>query len=216
MNRKFSKTIALFLLIGSMSLSTQALGAEKTALKPGALKYEMQDIKVQYAAEFTAYPKSTAKKSEAGASVNTAVYGGTNPGPIKVLYGVVKLTNPGGSSFTEEFIRVSDGTHSVRALSNGGGPIYGNGSQVRGRKTEFVTGKKIEGSAVIKDYSEGWKTIQLTRNWDEYGNPMSMSIGFQWNLKGTADPYFQQLTETKYEIDLTTLKFTGTNQAVGK
>lgn len=210
MIRKLSKVFSLLLVIGCIGFAAPVWGAEKSVSSPGSITYEMKEITVQYAAEFTAYPLSTGKTSVSN-SVYASVY---EAKPIQVMYGVVKLTNMNGSTFTEEFIRVSDGTHFARGLSNGGGPIYNANSQVRGQDTEFVTGKKLEGSSVVKDYSAGWKTIRLTRNWDDYGNPMKIAISFKWDLKGTADPFFQKLTETQYQIDLSTLRHTGGNQAV--
>lgn len=212
MIRKLIKVITLVLLLGCVGFTAPAWGAEKSVSVPGAIKYEMKEVTVQYAAEFTVYPISTTKTT-VSKSVYEAVYN-SEAKPIKVMYGVVKLTTMTGYSFTEEFIRVSDGTQFARGLSNGGGPIYNTNNQVRGQDTEFVTGKKLEGSSVVKDYSDGWKTIRLTRSWDDYGNPMNMAITFKWDLKGSADPFFQKLTETSYQIDLSTLRHTGGNQAV--
>ncbi|MBD0382522.1 hypothetical protein [Paenibacillus sedimenti] len=212
MIRKLRKQFTLLLILGCLAFAAQ-VKAEKSVMNPGSIKYEMKAIEVQYAAEFTANPVTSNKKPTVAASVYEAVYN-SDPKPIQVMYGVVKLTNENGSQFTEEFIRVSDGVHSARGLSNGGGPIYNANNQVRGQDTEFVTGKKLEGSSVVKDYSEGWKTIRLTRNWDDYGNPGSFTIRFNWDLKGPSDPFFQKLTETTYQIDLSTLRHNGGNQAV--
>lgn len=212
MIRILSKVFTLLLAAGCIGFASPAWGADKSVSTSGGITYEMKEITVQYAAEFTAYPVSTAKSS-VSKSVYESVYN-SEAKPIQVMYGVVKLTTLTGSSFTEEFIRVSDGTYSTRGLSNGGGPIYNANNQVRGQDTEFVTGKKVEGSSVVKDYSAGWKTIRLTRSWDDYGNPMKIAISFKWDLKGMADPFFQKLTETQYQIDLSTLRHTGGSQAV--
>ncbi|MNR28196.1 hypothetical protein D3C85_1455110 [compost metagenome] len=119
-----------------------------------------------------------------------------------------------GYTFTEEFISVTDGVYSARGLSNGGGPIYNVNNQVRGQNTEFVTGKKLAEKSVVKDYSDGWKTIRLIRNWDNYANPLDFTISFKWDLVGSVDPFFKKLTETEYVIDLTTLRHKGASQAV--
>lgn len=213
MIRKISKVISLLIVIGCLGFTVPAWGAEQSVMKPGSITYEMQDIKVQYAAEFTAYPVATAGKPTVSMSVYDAVYSNAAK-PLQVLYGVVKLTNMLGYSFTEEFISVTDGVYSARGLSNGGGPIYNVNNQVRGQDTEFVTGKKLADKSVVKDYSDGWKTIRLTRNWDDYANPMDFAISFKWDLVGSTDPFFQKLTETSYVIDLTTLHYKGANQAV--
>jgi hypothetical protein len=212
MIRKLSKVFTLLLLLGCIGFAAPAWGAEKSVSTPDSITYEMKEITVQYAAEFTAYPLTTAK-TPVTKSVYESVYNSESM-PLQVLYGVVKLTTMTGYTFTEEFIRVSDGTHFARGLSNGGSWFYNANNQVRGQDTEFVTGKKLEGSSVIKDYSDGWKTIRFSRSWDDYGNPMKLEISFKWDLKGTADPFFQKLTETGYQIDLSSLRHKGNMQAV--
>ncbi|MDR6554262.1 hypothetical protein [Paenibacillus qinlingensis] len=213
MIRKISKVISVLLLISCLGLAVPVWGAEQNVMKPGGITYEMKEISVQYAAEFTANPVAKAGKPTVSTSVYDAVYNNAAK-PLQVLYGVVKLTTMQGNSFTEEFISVTDGVHSVRALSNGGGPIYNVNKQVRGQSTEFVTGKKLTDKSVVKDYSDGWKTIRLVRNWDDYANPMGFTISFKWDLVGPTDAFFQKLTETSYVIDLTTLRQKGANQAV--
>ncbi|MGO4499182.1 hypothetical protein AB4114_25190 [Paenibacillus sp. 2RAB27] len=213
MIRKISKVISVFMLIGCLGFTVPVWGAEQVVTKPGSITYEMQDIQVQYAAEFTAYPQAMVGKPSVSKSVYDAVYSDSAK-PLQVLYGVVKLTMPTGYSFTEEFISVTDGVNIARGLSNGGGPIYNLNNQVRGQNTEFVTGKKLTDKSVVKDYSDGWKTIRLTRKWDDYANPIDFTISFKWDLVGSVDSFFQKLTETSYVIDLTTLRHKGANQAV--
>ncbi|OAS23630.1 hypothetical protein [Paenibacillus oryzisoli] len=213
MIRKISKVISVFVLIGCLGFTVPALGAEQAVTKPGSITYEMQDIQVLYAAEFTAYPQATIEKATVSKSVYEAVYNDSAK-PLQVLYGVVKLTMPTGYSFTEEFISVTDGVNIARGLSNGGGPIYNVNNQARGQSTEFVTGKKLTDKSVVKDYSDGWKTIRLTRKWDDYANPMDFTISFKWDLVGSVDHFFKRLTETSYVIDLSTLRHKGANQAV--
>ncbi|MNR51490.1 hypothetical protein D3C85_1711670 [compost metagenome] len=77
-----------------------------------------------------------------------------------------------------------------------------------------MTGKKLTDKSVVKDYSDGWKTIRLTRKWDDYANPMDFTISFKWDLAGSVDHFFKRLTETSYVIDLSTLRHKGANQAV--
>ncbi len=94
MIRKISKVITLVIVVGCLGFTVPAWGAEKSVMKPGSITYEMQDITVQYAAEFTAYPLSTARNS-VSKSVYDAVYS-SEAKPIQVLYGVVKLTTMTG------------------------------------------------------------------------------------------------------------------------
>jgi hypothetical protein len=210
MIRKMSRVISLLLLISYLGFTVPVWGASVD--KGSIVTYEMKDIKVQYAASFTAYPVGM-EKSSVVTSVYGAVYNQT-AAPLQVLYGVVKLTLPSGDSFTEQYISVTDGVYTTRGLSNGGSSINNAQNLLRGYVTEFVTGKKLQGSSVVKDYSNGWKTISLSREWDEYGNPTQFGIAFKWDLVGVSDPFFQKLRDTSYVVDLTTLRTMGANQAV--
>ena len=141
MIRKLSKVITLLLVIGCVGFTAPAWGAEQSVLLPGSIKYEMKEVTVQYAAEFTVYPIST-PKTTVSKSVYEAVYS-NEAKPIQVMYGVVKLTicwvtRSPRSSFGFQMERIV-----ARGLSNGGGPIYNANNQVRGQDTEFVTGKKL-------------------------------------------------------------------------
>lgn len=201
------------MLISCLGFTVPVWGAEQTVTKPGGITYEMQDIEVQYAASFTAYPVGNTAKPTVTTSVYDAVYSNAAK-PLQVLYGVVKLTNMLGNFMTEEFISVSDGVNSARGLSNGFGPIYNSNMRIIGRETEFYTGKKLAEKSVVKDYSDGVKAIKLSREWDAFGNPIRFGIRFNGQFKTESDPFFQKLTETSYEIDLTTLRYVGKNQVV--
>ncbi|UJF35459.1 hypothetical protein [Paenibacillus hexagrammi] len=208
MIRKSRGIIAYLVLLGSLVgiLPGQAAAEEK-------ITYPMKRIDVQYAAEFTAYPLQGSDKSTVTTSVYDPAYS-NGAKPIHVLYGIVKLTNELDNPMIEEFIRVTDGSQMTRGLSNSGGPIYDLSQQVRGESTEFVTGKKLEGNSVVKDYSEGWKTIRFVRNWDDNGNPTNFTIEFNWDGVGAEDPFFRKLTETSYQIDLSTINDNGGDQEV--
>jgi hypothetical protein len=197
MIRKISKVISLLMMIGCLGFTVPVWGAEK--LKDEPITYEMKEISVQYAAEFTVYPVGTTKPSVT-TSVYEAVYNQT-ASPLKVLYGVVKLTMFNGSSFTEEFVSVTDGVYSTRGLSVGGGRFNPT--------TDFATGKMLAGSSVVKDYSTGWKTFKLIHLWDNAGNPTQFDISFNWDLQGPKDPFFQKLTETSYVTDLSSFHHVG-------
>ncbi|WP_281886376.1 hypothetical protein [Paenibacillus sp. YYML68] len=177
------------------------------------LTYNFSNIQVLYAAEFNAYPAGTSFVPGQSVSVSSSVYGSVygavyGPQPLRVLYGVVSLDASTGMQ--EEFIKVSEGAQSVRGLSNGTGwENYGQGHKHKELSTEFVTGKKLEGNSVVKDYSDGWKTIKLTRYIDEYSNLTNMHIQFGWDMRGSHDPFFQRLTETSYVVDMSSLKYVG-------
>ncbi|MFC0211809.1 hypothetical protein ACFFK0_04955 [Paenibacillus chartarius] len=225
------KLLPLFLVV----LLAASIAASQAAAKDGiAVKYDFQEVKVLFAAEFTAYPQGYVSPKEpasapsaASSPVTAAVYSSVNgwvygagtqtpvtvpdsgPKPLKVMYGVVELVPAGGySSFTEQFIKVSDGTNSLRALSNGLTNRFA-GSRVIGMDTNFLTGKKLEGSSVVKDYSDGMNAIYLSRSWDEYFNMTNVSLSFQADAKGSPDAFFRQLAQTSYTVDMGTWKQVG-------
>lgn len=220
--------------------------AVPTAWAEGKLVYEMQDIQVEYAAEFKAYPVDaagnrivTAPKPTVGqavygsngvtgsvyGSVTDSVYGGQppvahppvpseDPNVLTVLYGIVRLTNGNGYSFKEEFIKVQDSEGFERALSNGGTTEYFPGSYRFSKQfTNFAVGKKLEGSAVVKDYVGPWRTINLMRSFDEYQNLNGLKLWFESNGK-SADPFWEKLMSNRYEVDLSTYKYAGNQGAV--
>src|SRR5437016_3235731 len=95
-----------------------------TLYAQGEIKYDFDEVKVLYAAEFNVFPIEPSKVQSK--TVTDAVYDnvtksvyGVERKPIKILYGVVSLNN-NGQGFTEEFIKVSDGTYFARGLSNTG------------------------------------------------------------------------------------------------
>jgi hypothetical protein len=209
--------ILVLLVYGFLGLTTASAEENNSAAVSGKVKYDFDEIKVLYAAEFIAYPQGSTLKVDTVTdsvynSVNSLVYGESQP--IHILYGVVSLGTVGGMK--EEFIRVSEGSWFTRGLSNGfSWDNYGAVNSVdKIISTEFVTGKKLENSSVVKDYSEGWKTIKLTRTIDEFQNMKDISIRFNWDLKGNADLFFEKLAGKVYKVDLGTLKYVG-QQEVG-
>jgi hypothetical protein len=201
--------ILALLFYGFLCLTTASAEEKNTADVSGKLKYDFSEIKVLYAAEFVAYPQESTLKAD---SVIGSVYGESQP--IHVLYGVVSLGT--GGEMKEEFIRVDEGSSFTRGLSNSfSWDNYGaKDYEDKIISTEFVTGKTLEGNSVVKDYSEGWKTIKLTRTIDEIGNMKDISIHFNWDLIGTPDPFFEKLAGTVYKVDISSLKHVG-QQEVG-
>jgi len=196
--------IAACLFYGLFCLSPVSAEEKSTGDGSGKLTYEFNEIKVLYAAEFMAYPQESSLKAD---TVTSAVYGADQP--IHVLYGVVSLGAAGDSK--EEFIRVSEGSDFTRGLSNSfSWDNYGD-ANAKGRilSTEFATGKTLEGSSVVKDYSAGWKIIKLTRTVDYAGEMQDLAISFKWDLAGAADAFFAKLTGTGYTVDMASLKQVG-------
>jgi hypothetical protein len=191
-----------------LCLTTASAEGESKADDSGKLKYDFNEIKVLYAAEFLAYPQEpTLKEGTVSSTAND------DSQPIHILYGVVSLGTAGGMK--EEFIRVTEGSSFTRGLSNSfSWENYESTDEDKRIYTEFVTGKTLEGSSVVKDYSEGWKTIKLTRTIDQARNMKDISIHFNWNLLGASDPFFEKLTSKIYIVDPGSLKFVG-QQEVG-
>ena len=203
MRRVCRPFLILALLFYGCAWLTPASAEEKNVVEDsGKLKYEFNDIKVLYAAEFLAYPEQAPQSKE---TVMNSVYGDLEP--IHVLYGEVSL---GGGTWKEEFIKVSQGDAFTRGLSNSmSWDNFGMGSGDKIVSTEFVTGKTLEGTSVVKDYSQGWKVIKLTRNLDNFGIMKEMSISFKWDLVGAYDSFFEKLTATVYKVDMSSLKSVG-------
>jgi len=215
----YYRTAMILVLLCYSLLGLTAVSAEGTGVLTGdpvKLKYDFNEIKVIYAAEFLAYPDNPAPTKPATvvsavykATVGSAVYGEMEP--IHVLYGVVTLGSEGGMK--EDFIRVSQGNEFTRGLSNGGS-WDGFKDPYNVFTTEFLTGKTLEGKSVVKDYSAGWKTIKMTRTVDKNGDMKDISIRFDWNLAGVPDPFFEKLLGKVYKVDIVSLKDVG-KQEVG-
>lgn len=210
--------ILAVLIFGVLGLTTASAEEKNTSDGPGKIKYDFNEIKVLYAAEFLAYPEESSLKSVTSAvygsgSVASSVYGGSSE-PIHVLYGIVSLGTDGG--MTEEFIRVSGESGFTRGLSNSFSWVNHAAIDTTDKiyATEFVTGKTLEGNSVVKDYSGGWKTIKMTRTIDVNQNMRDISIQFNWNLVGAPDPFFEKLAGTVYKVDINSLKYVG-QQVVG-
>jgi len=200
--------IAALLLYGLFCLTPVSAEEKSPADASGKLTYEFNEIHVLYAAEFLAYPETAALKKE---TVTDSVYSSSEP--LHVLYGVVSLG--AGGDRKEEFIRVGEGSEFTRALSVGGSwDNYATGGEYRVMSTEFATGKTLEGTSVVKDYSAGWKTIKLTRTLDYAGQMKGLALSFKWDLAGSADSFFAKLASTSYTVDMDSLKQVG-QQEVG-
>ncbi|MDQ0192465.1 hypothetical protein [Paenibacillus wynnii] len=205
MSRFYRPILILALLFYGFIYLTPASAEEKSITEDSVkVKYDFNEIKVLYAAEFLAYPEAAPLKTD---TVMSSVY--TNLDPIHVMYGEVTLGT--GGDMKEEFIRVSEGNLFTRGLSNGSSwDNYGAmDTENKIISTEFVTGKTLKGSSVVKDYSLGWKTIKLTRSMDKLGVMKDMTLYFKWDLMGSSDPFFEKLIGTVYKADLSSLKFVG-------
>ncbi|RKP51562.1 hypothetical protein D7Z26_17400 [Cohnella endophytica] len=200
MRRNYSiVTICALVFYGLLCLTTVSAEGKSLTDDSGKLQYDFDEVKVQYAAEFLAYPVDSPENNDSQ--------------PIHVLYGVVILGTAGGMK--EEFIRVDEGTSFARGLSNGfSWDNYADANQDKIFSTEFVTGKTLEGNSVVKDYSGGWKTIKLTRTVDRAGSMSNISMRFSWDLNGASDPFFEELAGKVYVVDPSSMKYVG-QQEVG-
>ncbi|WP_308639696.1 hypothetical protein [Paenibacillus silvisoli] len=126
--------------------------------------YDFDRIDVVYASEFTMVPNYAAPDYWL-----TAIAGGPDK-PIQVMYGIVHLYT--GDQFTEEqFIKMSGEGGAERFLSNNISNDYFDAANTLKSQTsiQFWSGKKLDGNAVVKDYSEPLKSVTLVQTLDPQG-----------------------------------------------
>ncbi|TCT17218.1 hypothetical protein EDC18_101516 [Natranaerovirga pectinivora] len=71
----------------------------------------------------------------------------------------------------EAYIEIESNNEKIELIANGGSYEYYDITNKIKRKTlNFLTGKRLEGNEVIKDYTEGKNTIVLIIDYDEDGN----------------------------------------------
>lgn len=170
--------------------------------------YNLDSIKVTYAAEFTALPQSAE-----GSNWFTNLAGGTDK-PLQILYGVVELNFEGsGQGITEEYIKITgiNGSESFLANSMTTGWYDGGNTKLEYRKTFFWSAKKLEGNTVVKDFSGPIKSVTLKKNFDRDQNLVSINLYFSGDGE-KANQEFWLSTDPEinvYAADLKTLNSKG-------
>ncbi|MCM3628215.1 S-layer homology domain-containing protein [Paenibacillus glycanilyticus] len=172
--KKNSRKVMLALLLSVIMLfqCTQASAAE------GEIKYDFDRIEVVYAAEFAVSPRYAAAEHWL-----TTLAGGTDK-PVHILYGIVHLFT--GEQFIEEqFISMSGEGGSERFLSNSMSNEFDELSMLKKQTSiQFWSGKKLDESTVVKDYTQPIKSVTLVQSFDQQG----LLTGYQLN----AAPLFRK------------------------
>jgi hypothetical protein len=181
------------------------------------ITYNFDEVEVLFAAEFTAVPQSAQADQWF-----TDIAGGTDK-PVEILYGIVKLKeNNGEGNIIEEFIKITGENGSERFLSNSMSNEWsngGNGSKLESNKTLFWSGKQLEDTSVVKDYSKPLKSVILKKSFDSDENLISIDIYFInegdkdrinnfWNLINTISSDFN-ISSNHYSVDMSAVKYTG-------
>ncbi|MBP3963814.1 hypothetical protein [Paenibacillus lignilyticus] len=128
-------------------------------------KYEFDRIEVVYAAEFTVYPNSVPSDHWL-----TQLAGGSDK-PIQLMYGILHLYS-GDRYIDEQFIKMSGEGGSERFLSNSMRKDYfdSNGALLSQSSVQFWSGKKLDGTAVVKEMNQPQKSVTLVQAFDPQGN----------------------------------------------
>ncbi|MGO4106356.1 S-layer homology domain-containing protein [Paenibacillus sp. YAF4_2] len=137
----------------------------------GEIKYDFDRIEVVYAAEFAVYPRYAVADHWL-----TTIAGGTDK-PVQILYGIVHLFT-GDQYIEEQFIRMSGEGGSERFLSNSISNEFDEPSMLKKQTSiQFWSGKKLDGSTVVKDFNEPMKSVTLVQSFD----PQGMLTEYQLN-----------------------------------
>lgn len=184
------KLVALLLSMIMLVPLTQASAAGEV------YKYDFDQIRVVYAAEFTIYPESAPSEHWL-----TQIAGGPNK-PIQILYGIIHLYN-GDGYIDEQFIKMSGEGGSERFLSNSLRNDYYDENFTLKRQTsvQFWSGKKLDGNAVVKDFNEPLKSVTLIQSFDPQGQVTGFNLyakplimpGTEW------DPFSNYVSSYTYD-----------------
>ena len=184
------KMVALLLTMIMLIPLTQASAAGEV------YKYDFDQIKVVYAAEFTMYPDSASSEHWL-----IQIAGGPNK-PILILYGILHLYN-GDRSIDEQFIKMSGEGGTERFLSNSLRNDYYDETYTLKRQTsvQFWSGKKLDGNAVVKDFNEPLKSVTLVQSFGRQGEVTGFNLYAQpLVLPGTEwDPFSNYVSSYTYD-----------------
>ncbi len=170
-----------------------------------SIRYDFDEVEVNYAAEFTAKPVSVDPNNWI-----VQVAGGVDQ-PITVLYGVVNLKKGGETQVSEEFIKVSGQGGSERFLLNSGAYDYYEGaSNYKDIKSFFWSAKKLVDNSVVKDFTPPIKSITFYRKFNESQQISSIALSFSNEGQQAGSDFWSPVpTENLYEADISTLNQSG-------
>ncbi|RAP75932.1 hypothetical protein [Paenibacillus montanisoli] len=166
--------------------------------------YDFDRIDVVYASEFTMTASYAASDHWL-----TMLAGGPDK-PIQVMYGVVHLYN--GDRYTEEqFIKMTGEGGSERFLSNSIRNDYYDEAGTLKKQTsiQFWSGKKLDGTTVVKDFTEPLKSVTLVQSL----SPQGQISGYQLQAQPLIypgmplDPFADYVSSYAYNPD--SLQHTG-------
>lgn len=170
------------------------------------VKYDFDEVEVEYAAKFTARPVNVDPDNWI-----VQIAGGVNK-PIKVLYGIVTLKKDGETLVIEEFIKVSGKGGSERFLLNSASYAYYEGtSNYKNIKSFFWSAKKLnDDNTLVKDFTPPIKSITFYREFNESQRMHSIVLSFS-NDGGQASLDFWSSfpTQNLYEANANTLNQSG-------
>ena len=195
----FMKKLSFITVI---SLGLVAVGAVFAA---ESVKYDFDDVEVEYAAEFTAEPTSVDPDNWI-----VQIAGGVDK-PITVLYGVVDLKNDGEVQVSEEFIKVGGEGGSERFLRNSAAYDYYEGtSNYSGIQSFFWSAKKLVDNSVVKDKTPPIKSVTFHRKFDESQQMSSILLSFSNYSEQAGSEFWSSVpTRNLYEADMNTLNQSG-------
>ena len=179
--------------------------------------YSFDSIEVIYAAEFTATPLSVEPDSwivELASGVDK---------PVSILFGIVNLTKNGKTVVIEKFIKVSNEDNSISKrflmTSESYNSSYDESNLLIGNPhilTTLDSGKKIENTNILLDYTQLIEAIFLDREFDMGGNLVSMSLNGLYSQGDNNEEERKILVGTNlYLVDIETLTEIGDNAAGG-
>jgi len=173
-------------------------------LAADSITYDFDDVNVLYTATFTAKPIDGVDSSNTWVSDLVG-----EDKKITITYGVVELKKDGQVLVTEEFLKVGGSEGSKRFLINSATYDYYEGTSKYSRiRSFFWSAKKLEGTSVVKDFTEPIYSVSLSRKFDEGENLYSFFLSFSNDGEQASQDFWQSDTPM-YEADTTSIVDSG-------
>ncbi len=193
-----TKNLILGIFILSMLAAPLVLAAD-------GVTYDFDEVNVLYATEFTAKPIEGVDFS--GTWVSDLV---GEDKKLTITYGVVELKKDGQDLMTEEFLKISGSEGSKRFLMNSAAYDYWEGTSKYSQILSFFwSAKKLEGTNVVKDFTEPIYSSCFSRKFDENGNRYSFFLSFSNDGKPASQECTGGTATLMYEADVDSIKESG-------
>ena len=138
------------------------------------ITYDFDEVNVLYAAEFTAVPIEGVDSSDTWISNLVE-----DDDRLTITYGVVELKKEGQVLITEEFLKVGEGENSKRFLVNSAVyDYYDETSRYSKIRSFFWSAKKLEGTSVVKDFTNPTYSASFSRSYNEDESRDSFFLSF--------------------------------------